>query len=153
MGRLSVDKTNETVLVPIGPRLVPIQISLITNKFRLLNCTSKIYCMCINFCSHLSNVKCATTSSEGEYIYFRLNLYNPGNSTIGRAHGSNFSHPDRSFTKELSLGRNQNMMGQFDEIVSTIRPGLFFYPFELRNVMAKKTWKLVHEISEKRKKI
>lgn len=71
--KLFVDKTYETVIMPIFGIPVPY---------------------------HISTIKNISQSIEGEYTYLRVNFYHPG-ATMGRNDGGLFPHPEAVFVKEV----------------------------------------------------
>ena len=49
---------------------------------------------------HISTVKNASQSVEGDYTYLRINFFHPG-ATIGRADTTAFPNPEATYLKEM----------------------------------------------------
>lgn len=78
--KIFVDKKYETVILPIFGLPVPF---------------------------HISTIKNISQSVEGDYTYLRINFFHPG-ATMARGEGSQFSHPDATFAKEVTY-RSTNL--------------------------------------------
>nr|AAB80936.1 probable transcriptional regulator dre4 [Drosophila melanogaster] len=78
--KLYVDKSTETVIMPVFGIQVPF---------------------------HISTIKNISQSVEGEYTYLRINFFHPG-ATMGRNEGGLYPQPERTFVKEVTY-RSSNV--------------------------------------------